>query len=356
MTSHNFVGLRRRSRGETVEGRVPSGGAYVTVHAITINRVNSTRRPRARARWNAWRRKGKGKERKARKVKAHLNPSVDSAQSDPSQATALIPAVPRSLSPLAWIRSSSFPDTRHHTHARRALIHTGVIDHRSRLPSSASVLAARSVQVATSSRRVRPDRRKSPPDMSQCTHQHRVDRFTRIQWATTTHHFIVFHRWYTVFLFSFSRSYVFFSSSRFFVLTRDWKFIRVVRARFVDNFFVDPLRWIPEHTGSVMTLPTRRAASINAATACLRSGIWVFAVKVRTIELFLSLSLVFSYSTLSSILFFLFDSFRSFVIIHDETLLFFQRSRRYKASRYLNGSFVRFNLIPFTARYFAVCL
>lgn len=82
-----------------VEGRVPSGGAYVTVHAITINRVNSTRRPRARARWNAWRRKGKGKERKARKVKAHLNPSVDSAQSDPSQATALIPAVPRSLSP-----------------------------------------------------------------------------------------------------------------------------------------------------------------------------------------------------------------------------------------------------------------
>lgn len=65
-------GLRRRAgRGgkKTVEGRVPSGWAYVTVHAITINRVNSTRRPRARARWNAWRRKGKGKERKGRRAR-----------------------------------------------------------------------------------------------------------------------------------------------------------------------------------------------------------------------------------------------------------------------------------------------
>lgn len=225
MTSRNFVGLRR-SRGETVEGRVPSGGAYVTVHAITINRVNSTRRPRARARWNAWRRKGKGKERKARKVKAHLNPSVDSAQSDPNQATALIPAVPRSLSPrldpLFFLSWHTPP-----THARRALIHTGVIDHRSRLPSSASVLAARSVQVATSSRRVRPDRRKSPPDMSQCTHQHRVDRYTRVQWATTTHHSIAGTQFFVQF-----RSYVLFLSSRFFVLIRGWKIIRVVtRAR-----------------------------------------------------------------------------------------------------------------------------
>lgn len=90
-----------------------------------------------------------------------------------------------------------------------------------------------------------------------------------------------------------------------------------MRARFVDNFYgssqVDP-----RHTGSVMTLPTRRAASINAATACLRSGIWVFAAKVRTIELSLSL---FSYLTLSSILFFI--RFVSIVCYHPR-LLFFQ--------------------------------
>lgn len=29
-----------------------------------------------------------------------------------------------------------------------------------------------------------PDRQKSPPDMSQCMHQHRVDWFTRVQWTT----------------------------------------------------------------------------------------------------------------------------------------------------------------------------
>lgn len=112
-----------------------------------------------------------------------------------------------------------------------------------------------------------------------------------------------------------------------------------MRARFVDNFYgssqVDP-----RHTGSVMTLPTRRAAaSINtAATACLRSGIWVFRGQGAYHWTF-SLSLFF---LLFNVIFcFLFDSFRLFVIIHGFCFLN-STERRYKATEVFKRIFCSF--------------
>lgn len=347
-------GLRRRAgRGGKKRSREESRVAEPT-SLSTLSRLTewTARDVRARER-DETRGEGKVKERKGKEGAQGKGTSesfaCDSAQSDPSQATALIPAVPRSLSPrldpLLFL-SRHTPTVHKHARTPCSLIHTGgVIDHRSRLPSSASVLAAaRSVQVATSSRRVRPDRRKSPPDMSQCTYQHRADRYTRVQWATTVPSLLLHSFFFTVsslvrvfFFFGFS---VINSSLHKKLLHCELSWL--VRARFVDNFYgssqVDP-----RHTGSVMTLPTRRAAaSINtAATACLRSGIWVFRGQGAYHWTF-SLSLF--YLTLSSV----FYSIRFDCSLLSTAFVFStRRSVDTKQPRYLNGSFVRFNLIPF---------
>lgn len=109
-----------------------------------------------------------------------------------------------------------------------------------------------------------PDRRKSPPDMSQCMHQHRVDWFTRVQWTTDGARFLGLAPLVARFLFGFSFStYILINSTS---AIRDSYARSSIRRRFMDPAVI-------RHTGSVMILLAGRAASINAATAHLRSGI-----------------------------------------------------------------------------------
>lgn len=108
---------------------------------------------------------------------------------------------------------------------------------------------------------------------------------------------------------------------------------------------MDPLRWILD-TPEVWW-PFQRDVLLHRSTPrrqrAFDLGSEFFAVKVRTIELFLSLSF-FSYLTLSSV----FYSIRFDCSLLSTAFVFStRRSVDTKQPRYLNGSFVRFNLIPF---------
>ena len=101
---------------------------------------------------------------------------------------------------------------------------------------------------------------------------------------------------------------------------------------------MDPLRWILD-TPEVWW-PFQRDVLLHRSTPrrqrAFDLGSEFFAVKVRTIELFLSLSLLFNV-----IFCFLFDSFRLFVIIHGFCFLN-SSERRYKATEVFKRIFCSF--------------
>lgn len=101
---------------------------------------------------------------------------------------------------------------------------------------------------------------------------------------------------------------------------------------------MDPLRWILD-TPEVWW-PFQRDVLLHRSTPrrqrAFDLGSEFFAVKVRTIELFLSLSLLFNV-----IFCFLFDSFRLFVIIHGFCFLN-STERRYKATEVFKRIFCSF--------------
>lgn len=101
---------------------------------------------------------------------------------------------------------------------------------------------------------------------------------------------------------------------------------------------MDPLRWILD-TPEVWW-PFQRDVLLHRSTPrrqrAFDLGSEFFAVKVRTIELFLSLSLLFNV-----IFCFLFDSFRLFVIIHGFCFLN-STERRYKVTEVFKRIFCSF--------------
>ena len=125
--------------------------------------------------------------------------------------------------------------------------------------------------------------------------------------------------------------------------------------------FVDP-PVTRRQAGSVMTLPSGRAASINAATACLRSGIWVSRSRCVPFNFLLArftfdLALFLSVSLFLSILSCCPHGEHAFVstwhsahrIDTDRCAIFFSEPSVYWFD------FIRFGMRLFTVRFFFSC-